>query len=245
MLTAHRHFDNLPHPADTSGGQGSGHYLWSLLHEAPHREPQAVSQGVLVFQHVPVLSQTWVRVIPLIRAKPGRETTRIWLWGQTAVPIIYLCHIIRVSTDQSLGPCQTVGCSLWKSCDRWRVLHMTNGHPTWMGAVGLSLRGVWCNVWTLQPGREHSWQPGRRAAWRARRLERRGPGRRSSPASGPGAHMEQRGQKQKDGWTDRQTDTKGVREQGVASQQKGYIPFAPQEGSVPHCSLPVRSAPSL
>lgn len=74
---SHTQIPNLPHTANTSGGQGSGHYLGPLLHEAPHREPQAVSQGVLVFQHVPVLPQTRVRVIPLIRAQPGGETTTI------------------------------------------------------------------------------------------------------------------------------------------------------------------------
>lgn len=77
LITVHIHFLsllNLPHPANTSGGQGSGHYLWSLLHEATHREPQAVSQGVLVLQHVPALPQTRVRVIPLVGAQPGRGT---------------------------------------------------------------------------------------------------------------------------------------------------------------------------
>lgn len=97
---AHSHVHSLPNPADTSGGQGSGHYLWSLLHEAAHREPEAVTQGVLVFQHVPVFSQTRVRVIPLIWAQPGGETTMIWLWGQTATPS-FTCVILFKSAHIS------------------------------------------------------------------------------------------------------------------------------------------------
>lgn len=56
------------------------------------------------------------------------------------------------------------------------------------------------------------------------------------------------GQKQTHGRTDRQTDREtggGVREQGVTSQQKGYVRFAPQEGSVPHSSLAPHSFGSL
>lgn len=100
MLMGHRHIHSLPHPADASGGQGSGHYLWPLLHEATHREPEAVSQGVLVFQHVPVFSQTWVRVIPLIWAQPGRERTMIWLWGQTPA-LSFTCVILFKSAQIS------------------------------------------------------------------------------------------------------------------------------------------------
>lgn len=36
---------------------------------------------------------------------------------------------------------------------------------------------------------------------------------------------------------DRQTGRRGVREQGVTSEQKGYDPFSPQGGSVPHHHL--------
>lgn len=114
---------------------------------------------------------------------------------------------------------------------------------------------VWYNVWTLQPGRAHSWQPGRRAAWRARQLERRDRGRRSNLASAPGTQrkkkrrkrgkeMEQQWQTVTDKWTDRQTDrnVQCVREQGVMSQQSGNVSFAPQEGSVLHRTLTVNSA---
>lgn len=78
-------FCNLPHPADTSGRQGSGHYLGSLLHEASNRKPQAVSQGVLVLQHVPALSKTWVRVVPLVGAQSGGENNGTVEQGQTTV----------------------------------------------------------------------------------------------------------------------------------------------------------------
>lgn len=60
-----------PDAADTAGGQSPGHDLRALLHEAAHRKPQAVPQRVLVLQEVPPLPQAWVRIIPLIGAKPG------------------------------------------------------------------------------------------------------------------------------------------------------------------------------
>lgn len=71
--TAHTH---SPDPGDAARGQGAGHDLRALLHEAPHGEPQAVAQGVLVLQHVLSPHRTRVGVVPLIRTQPGRWTER-------------------------------------------------------------------------------------------------------------------------------------------------------------------------
>ena len=102
-------FCNSPHTTNTSGGQGSGHYLRSLLHEASDREPQAVSEGVLVLQHVPALSQTRVRVVPLVRAQPGAGNTGTRMTLRlTCSTVLYVCRITQVRANQSLDPCQSV-----------------------------------------------------------------------------------------------------------------------------------------
>lgn len=48
-----------------------------------------------------------------------------------------------------------------------------------------------------------------------------------------------RRERQVEGWGDRETDRKVqcVRKQGVMSRQARNVPFAPQEGSVLHCTL--------
>lgn len=62
-----------PDPADTAGGQRSRHNLWTLLHEAAHREPQTVTQRVLILQDVSPLPKTRVRIIPLVRAESEKR----------------------------------------------------------------------------------------------------------------------------------------------------------------------------
>lgn len=59
-----------PDSADAARGQRPGHDLRALLHEAPHREPEAVAQRVLILQDVGACPQARVRVIPLVGAQP-------------------------------------------------------------------------------------------------------------------------------------------------------------------------------
>lgn len=68
-----------PDSADAAGGQSPGHDLGALLHEAAHREPQTVPQGVLVHEDVRPLPKTRVRVVPFIGAEPGGGTLNIFL----------------------------------------------------------------------------------------------------------------------------------------------------------------------
>lgn len=59
-----------PDSADAARGQRPGHDLRALLHEAPHGEPEAVAQRVLVLQDVGARPQARVRVVPLVGAQP-------------------------------------------------------------------------------------------------------------------------------------------------------------------------------
>lgn len=40
------------------------------MHEATHREPEAVAQRVLVLQDMGTRPKAWVRIVPLVRAQP-------------------------------------------------------------------------------------------------------------------------------------------------------------------------------
>lgn len=66
-----------PDSADAARGQRPGHDLRALLHEAPHGEPEAVAQRVLVLQDVGARPQARVRVVPLVGAQPV-ERHRGW-----------------------------------------------------------------------------------------------------------------------------------------------------------------------
>ena len=68
-----------PDSADAACGQRPGHDLRALLHEAPHGEPEAVAQRVLILQDVGTCPQARVRVIPLVGAQP---VERHGEWGE-------------------------------------------------------------------------------------------------------------------------------------------------------------------
>ena len=65
-----------PDSADAARGQRPGHDLRALLHEAPHGEPEAVAQRILVLQDVGARPQAWVRVVPLVGAQPVERHSR-------------------------------------------------------------------------------------------------------------------------------------------------------------------------